>query len=150
MMSDIDAKVRAQVLREEAHRDGNFAYEKSVRDELLRRANELDPPEPQIGTPIVWRKFADLGWRHGIIEMGRCTRTSEGAQVPLESIAWKPAQILGPRQVSVTIPRTDEWPNDAAHCEAGITWTGYRNIIRVQRVITRPEAERMEASDDYE
>jgi hypothetical protein len=149
-MSELTNEQKAQAYRELT--EWLLGHEEhSVISLINQRIDELDPPIPAMsGDPILWRWDNRGQWRHGIIEGGCWTRSAEGALIALDNIDWKPARLLGPRQVSVTIPRTDEWPNDAAHCEAGITWTGYRNIIRVQRVITRPEAERMEASDGHD
>jgi hypothetical protein len=59
---------------------------------------------------------------------------------------WKPARVLGPRQVAVDVPPVEEWRDSAK--EMWLAWCDVTDEHSQPFVITRAEAERMEASDD--
>jgi len=116
-----------------------------ARRQLRDVANEIAPPDPMPGTPIMWRRNDDP-WQYGIVEMGRCTRTWEGKQIPLETIEWKPARILGPLQVAVDVPPVEKWN---PMVESFGVYAEYKSgTSYYAHVVTYEEAKRMEAVDE--
>ena len=114
-------------------------------------ADELDPPLPETGTVVWWRWADKPNWQIGQVSddgKGIVARifSWDNHVAPWERIEWKPARIAGPRQVIVDVPRVSDWPKDGTHVEAAVT--GYSDTWWFAEVITRAEAERMEAGDE--
>jgi hypothetical protein len=130
--------------------------------ELRLLADELDPPKPELKTGIFvyWRFLGESVWDRGFsIEDGGETVIiiKDGTTVYLSQVEWKPARILGPRQVAVDIPPVVEWSYRADKVEIVANYLerdseGYFAIISASELptlasFTRAEAERMEASN---
>ena len=112
--------------------------------ELVKLADELDPPRPEPGT-VVWFPIDE---ECGVVaDNGRGVYTSCGELVLWASLqeGTRPARIAGPMQETATIPPLDQWPEDAKYCEVAIVFDRHTNSRRVQHVIDRKEAERREA-----
>lgn len=116
-------------------------------EEQRKLADELDPPRPEPGTVVWWRyKEGTYWWLAEIAKDGKGLRWPSRT-IPFEEIEWKPVRILAPDEVAVKVPPVSEWPPlsvglalmyypDNGHHE------GYK------RLITRAEAERMEAYNE--
>jgi hypothetical protein len=126
-----------------AHRLREIYTGKRPDSEINEIADELDPPNPKPGTPIVWRWRHLHEWRHGIIEDGGWTRTSDGLPLQLDQVQWEPARMLGPRQVPVDVPPVEEWRYSAITMT--LKWVDYTGLYDVVHEITRAEAKQMEA-----
>jgi len=114
---------------------------------LESTAYELDPPKPEPGT-VVWWKFPQMRkWEIARIHQAGNTLPGiydlRGNFVPMGDLQWKPARILGPRQVAVDVPPVSEWPEDVTWI--AVDWVSVDGHVRtMQELIHREEAERME------
>lgn len=107
-------------------------------------ANELDPPRPKPGT-VVW---CPQEQNYGIVRDDGCIEFGRYRRMLSVVGPIKPVSIPAPGypwQTTCTIPPVEEWPDDSEYCEVAIMFDRHTNSRRVQRVITRAEAERMEA-----
>lgn len=123
--------------------------------ELNKIADELDPPKPKHGKPIWFQQKPGGPWEFGMSHID--TNYSDDEVVLLstddgftfeEIHAWKPARILGPRQVAVDVPPVAEWPEWANQIVAAYRNSGSGQNGIVTDIITRTKAERMEERDD--
>jgi hypothetical protein len=137
----MDEKQLAERLRDIA----NNAADADVELRLL--ADELDPPKPEPGTVVLWRM--DGGeWQTGIVSVHMQIFDADLDAYEFYEVQWKPARILGPRQVAVDVPPIKYWD---PMVESFGVYTEYEDISDPSyyaHVISREEAERMEASDE--
>ena len=114
--------------------------------DLIRLADELDPPRPEPGTVVWWRVAADDTWRLGcVVAYGIVPADNINAcwNWDCRGLEYKPARIAGPMQEIVDIPPVSEWPE---YGDTLITlFEGKAKALRYRDVITRDEAARREA-----
>ena len=140
---------------EDCRRLADFLERCRARPEIItglrEEAEKLDPPyqldrslrgwvlvtEP-CGATWVWRAYEG-----GLVEREE-TMTWDG----VVRQGWKVEQlhVLQPNEVTVKIPPVSEWPEETYTYTVGGWFRNY--IYRHQRIVTREEAERMEAEND--
>jgi hypothetical protein len=125
--------------------DTHDPSDKDLIEDLRQLRDELDPPNPGPGTVVLWRM--DGGeWQTGIVSAHMQIVDAGLDDYEFYEVEWKPARILGPRQVSIDVPPIENWPRDATHI--GLYYENGGRLISPLGDITRHEAERMEAGDD--
>ena len=114
-------------------------------DEMLSLADTLDPPKPKPGTVVWWRKPGEE-WALGVAlpygvtpvnALTACWNYSDG-------IEYRPARILADDEVAVKVPPVEEWTPNATAIGIYMSY-GDSGVVKLREVITRKEAERMEA-----
>jgi hypothetical protein len=153
-----DRKLEDEVMNEKqlANRLRDIANNAADADvELRMLADELDPPKPEPGKSIWFQQRIGGPWEFGISHIDADYSDDEVILVSandgftFEQIhTWKPARVLGPRQVAVDVLPVEEWPRNATYI--GVYYENDSGLISPICDIPRTEAERMEASDDYE
>ena len=93
----MDERVFAEQLREKASQ-GHM-----TQSEMLEWANELDPPMPAPGTPILWRYdyYPMSRLQHAVVEHDGFIHDVAGNLIALSDVVWKPARIAGEDEVVV-------------------------------------------------
>ena len=86
--TDIAKRLRGLAIR--SHNEGKH----QTADHITELADELDPPRPEPGTVVWWRKDVGDEWRIGTVYSG-------GVEFGTSSYSWdeieyKPARIAGP------------------------------------------------------
>lgn len=122
---------------------------RQTRRELTELADTLDPPKPEPGTVVWWRYSTPedaTSWRLGAVHTdGQIYAFDSTAPRLWNHIDYKPARILAPGEVAVTVPPVSEWPA-WAEC---IEWRFIGNdpVKRYERegtIIIRAKVEAME------
>lgn len=126
-------------------------------DRMEELADELDPGRPEPGT-VVWciwfdndepvnRLFLSESDAREYKDSNPCLIT--GMVAPLRL----PTRILAPGEVAVKVPPVSEWPDDALRIDSEpyyrMSGTYTKATGHQVTLITRAEAERMEANEDH-
>jgi hypothetical protein len=115
-------------------------------DRLHQLFNELDPPYPEPGT-VVWYRRTDADpWILAIVEEdGDGILFDNRSYLPWFNVyEWKPACILADDEVAVQVPPVREWPEDAIEIYGEYDCAGGDRPVGLT-IITRAEAEAREA-----
>jgi hypothetical protein len=81
----------------------------NVEQWLRQEADKLDPkidPKVEPGT-VVWWRMDGGEWQIGIVSAHMQIIDSELDAYEFDEVRWKPARILGPRQIAVDVPPVD-------------------------------------------
>jgi hypothetical protein len=118
------------------------------RAELSSLANELDPPRPEPGTVVWWQVRCDEPLALGFVGYDERVYAKDGTSYPIYSlIVIKPARILAPDEVAIKVPPVSEWP-ETSDCLEACFYSWPKNGLKTGlTIITRAEAERMEATE---
>jgi hypothetical protein len=114
-------------------------YYPNTAAEMQSLMDELDPPLPEPGTVVQFVESGD----YGVIDGNGHVHTQH--TVITDPRPYKPATIARPGQVVVDVPPVSEWGNAG---EIALAFIKPNNHELRDTIITRAEAERMEAERD--
>jgi hypothetical protein len=116
-------------------------------DRLHQLFDELDPPYPEPGA-VVWYRRTDADpWILAIVEEGgEGIVFDDRSYLPWFNVyEWKLARILADDEVAVQVPDISGWPDDSECVEVALIYDRHTHLKYAQHVITRAEAEAREA-----
>jgi hypothetical protein len=115
-------------------------------DRLHQLFDELDPPRPEPGAVVWWRRTDADPWILAIVEEdGDGIVFDNRSYLPWFNVyEWKPARILADDEVAVQVPPVREWPEDAIEIYGEYDCAGGDRPVGLT-IITRAEAEAREA-----
>jgi len=112
---------------------------------INKLADELDPPRPEPGTVVLYALPKSDDWCAGWWTGKSVFDFASQLHLDPSNLRIKPARILADDEVAVKVPPVSEWPENAGQVLAMYATVTSARVAPLTQIITRAEAEHMEA-----